>query len=103
MPNILSSSVIALAPAQISVGVASTTVSAYNNQRVGLVAVNISAGTIYITAGNSNSAVVGTGIALNANGGVWVMDEYTFTIEQISAIAHSASSALSVQEFVIRS
>jgi hypothetical protein len=31
--------------------------------------------------------------------GTWVMDDYTFTIGEITAIASAAASTLSIQEF----
>ena len=98
MPNIYSGTINASAPTAGSVGVASGALVAANTNRVGLVIVNTSAGTIYL--GINNAAVVGRGISLNANGGTWVMDDYTFSNEAINAIAHTANTQVAVQEFV---
>lgn len=98
MPNFHSGTIQPQAPAQVSVGASSTTLVAANTDRVGLIVVNISSGTIYL--GLNNAAVLGAGIALNANGGVWVMDEYSYTNDVINAIAHSANTAVSIQQFV---
>lgn len=99
--NFHAGSVSALAPAQAAVAATSTAVVAENSQRVGMVLMNLSSGTIYI--GINNAAVVGSGITLLPNGGVWTMDEYNFIKEPINAIAHSAGSLLAIQEFVVRS
>lgn len=99
--NIHSGSASALAPSQASVGASSTSVVSENLQRVGLVLMNLSAGTIYL--GLNNPAVLGSGITLLPDGGVWTMDEYNFIKEPINAIAHSAGSLLAIQEFVVRS
>lgn len=103
MPNVLTGSILASAPTQTSVGVASAQLVAYNAQRVGLIVTNISTGTVYLGVGVSNAAVVGSGIVLTSNGGSWAMDEYTYTVEQINAIAHVAATSVAVQEFVNRS
>lgn len=102
MPNILTGNILASAPTQVSVGVSSAQLVAFNAQRVGIVVTNISTGTVYLGIGASNAAVVGSGITLMANGGSWSMDEYTYTLEQINAISHAAQSAVAVQEFVNR-
>ena len=99
--NILSGSISASAPQQASVANSSTTIVVENLQRVGLVLMNLSAGTIYL--GINNTAILGSGITLLPDGGVWTMDEYNFVKEQINAIAHSSGSLLSIQEFVVRS
>ena len=89
------------APTQIDVDTASKTVVAENYSRSGLVLTNLSTGTIYL--GFNNPAAIGSGIALNASGGVWSMDNYTCSKEPITAIAHADNSLLAIQEFVIRS
>lgn len=101
MPNIYSGSVSAARPSSTLVGTSSTSLvgaSTDATTRVGLVVVNSSDSTIYLGLGGG-SAVLRAGIALNPNGGVWVMDEYTYTKEAITAIAHTAGSIVSTQEF----
>lgn len=90
------------APAQIDVDTASKTVVNENYNRYGIVLTNLSTGTIYLAFG-TNSAVVGSGIALLPNGGNWSMDEFTFTKEAIQAIAHANNSLLAAQEFEVKS
>jgi hypothetical protein len=53
-----------------------------------------------ISLGIGAPAVLNSGITLNANGGAWSMDEYSFAIVAVNAIASGASSNLAVQEFV---
>jgi len=86
------------APASASVGIASGTAVAANASRKGLTLVNTSNKTISIAFG-ANAAVLGSGISLLANGGTFVMDEYTFTTQAVNAIAGGAASNLSIQEF----
>jgi hypothetical protein len=43
--------------------------------------------------------VLNSGITLSANGGSFVMDEYTFATGAINAIAGGAASNLAIQEF----
>lgn len=100
MPNIYAGSNSGSAPTQIDVDTASKEVVAENYSRTGLVLTNLSTGTMYI--GINSPAVLGSGIALNPGGGVWVMDEYTYTKESIRAIAHADNSLLAIQEFVSR-
>lgn len=84
------------APTTVSVGVASGVVLAANASRKGLVLFNNSTATI--SFGLGATAVLGSGITLYP-GGVWYMDEFTFTTGAINGIASAAASALSVQEF----
>lgn len=89
----------ALAPASpvtFSVGVASSTAVAFNANRKGLTLINLSSGRM--SFGLGVAAVAASGITL-LPGGVWVMDEYTFTTASINAISTVASSVLSIQEF----
>ncbi len=101
MPNILSGTITGLAPTSIDVDSTSKTVVAQNYSRVGLVLMNLASGTVYIAFG-TNSAVVGSGITLLPSGGSWSMDEYSYTKDDINAIAHSDNSQLAIQEFVNR-
>jgi len=98
MPNIFAGQVNASAPTNVLVGTSSGTAVAANNDRVGLVIVNISDSTIYIGLGG-NAAVLKSGIALTT-GGDWSMDDYTFNNEVVTAIAHTANSVISFQEFI---
>ena len=86
------------APTAATVGVASASALAANPNRTGLVLVNTSSNVISIAFGNA--AILNSGITLNANGGVFVMDEFTFSTQQVFAIAAGASSNLAIQEFV---
>jgi hypothetical protein len=99
VPNYHTGTINASAPTQVAVGIASGTVVAQNLDRQGLVLTNLSSGTIYLGLAG-NTAVLGSGIVLSANGGVWTMDEYNYNNEAITAIAHAAGSALAVQEFI---
>ncbi len=83
-------------PAAVSVGVATTVVLAANTARRGLVLVNDSAATIYISL--NGDAVIGSGIRLNANGGAYEMTLDNLSTQAINAIATAAASNLAVQE-----
>lgn len=85
------------APSAASVGVVSAAVVAANAARKGLVLTNTSLGTISLGL-DGNAAVLNSGITLNARGGTWVMDEYTYTVGAITAIAAIAASNLAIQE-----
>jgi hypothetical protein len=88
----------ASAPTAVSVGVASGVVIAANANRKGLVLVNTSTASISLNC-VGGAAVLYSGITLNAGGGVWVMDEYTFTTAEIRGIASAAASNLAIQEY----
>lgn len=83
-------------PTSATVGTSSASVLAANTNRRGLVLTNLSVNNI--SFGLGVAAVLGSGITIVPNG-VWVMDEYTFSTQQIFAIAGGASSALAIQEF----
>jgi hypothetical protein len=83
------------APAQVSVGVTTTSVLGANAARTGLVLTNLSNGVISIGLGAS--AVLNSGITLTPNG-VWVMDAFTFVTTSINAIAQFGASILAVEE-----
>lgn len=87
----------AAAPTAATVGTSSATAVAANASRKGLVLVNTSANTISL--GFGATAVLNSGITLIASGGTFVMDERTFTVGTVTAIASAVSSNLSVQEF----
>ena len=85
------------APAQATVGASSGLLLASNSSRTGLFVFNGSANTVSFAFG-SNAAVLNSGITLYP-GGVWYMDEYTFTTAAVNAIAGAAGSLVSIQEF----
>jgi hypothetical protein len=85
------------APTAVSVGITSVSAVASNANRKGLILTNTSANTISLAI--ATAAVLSSGITLNVNGGVWVMDEYSFTTAEIRAIASGAASNLAIQEF----
>lgn len=97
MPNLLTGTINPQPPATASVGVASSTLVAANTDRVGLVVINAQAGTISLGL-KGNPAVLNSGITL-LPGGVWVMDDYTYTNEAITGIAY-ATGSVAVQEFI---
>ena len=86
------------APVAVSVGVATGVALAANTARKGAAFINTSSNYISFATG-ANAAILYSGITLNPNGGVWVMDQYTFTTGAINAIASGAASNLSVLEF----
>lgn len=84
------------APMNVTAGVASAVAVAFNANRKGMVVTNLSINKISIGLGVA--AVVNSGIVLYP-GGVWVMDDYTFTLDSVSVIASAASSLVAIQEF----
>lgn len=86
----------ASSPAAVSIGVASGTAVAANPNRKGLVLTNTSTHTI--SFGIGVAAVLNSGITLTP-GGIWIMDEFNFTVAAINGIASAASSNLAIQEF----
>lgn len=98
MPNFHVGTINAQAPTTVSVGTSSTSILADTPARVGVTIMNISSSTVYI--GIANAPTLYAGITLMPNGGVWNMDEYMFTNQAISGIAHSVGSIVSVQEFI---
>ena len=99
MPNILSGPISASAPTNVLVGVASGAAVAANNNRVGLVLVNISNSTVYLGLQGA-VAVLNSGIVLTPNGGSFSMDEYSYNTDAVTAIAHVAGSTLTIQELI---
>ena len=86
------------APTSVDVDTASKVVVAESYFRIGLILTNLSTGTMYLAFGNTST--LQAGIPLLANGGVFSMDNYTFSKEAVTAIAHSDNSLLAIQEFV---
>lgn len=86
----------ASSPTAATVGVTSASAVAANAARKGLVLVNTSANNISLGIGVA--AVLNSGITLTPNG-AWTMDDYSFTLGAINAIAAGATSNLAIQEF----
>jgi hypothetical protein len=84
------------APTAASVGVASAQAVAANASRKGLVLVNTSNATISL--GFGSAAVLNSGVTLRPDG-VFEMDEYTFDLGAVNAIASAAASNLAIQEY----
>jgi hypothetical protein len=84
-------------PTVNTVGVASAQAVAANANRKGLVLTNVSGNVISLGLGVA--AVLNSGISLMPNGGVFVMDPFTFSTAVVNAIAAAASSTLGIQEF----
>lgn len=87
----------AKAAASATVGTASTSILASNTNRMGCVITNTGIRDVFIGIGAS--AVLNQGIFLSSNGGVWVMDDYTFTTQAINGIVLASTTNVSIQEF----
>lgn len=83
-------------PTTATVGVTSSQIVAFNSSRRGLIVINVSIHTISIGIGVVG--VLNSGITLYP-GGVWNMDDYSYTTGSINAIASAAGSVVSIQEF----
>ena len=97
MPNVNSGIVNGKTPTNASVGTTPAVVVSANPRRKGLVISNISTGSVWIGVGNTST--LNAGIFLKADSGTWSMDDYMFTTDAISAVAHAAASIISIQEF----
>lgn len=84
-------------PANATVGITSASAISANSSRKGLIVINTSINTISLNV-VGGAAVLNSGITLYP-GGVWNMDQFSFTTAAIFAIASAASSNLSIQEF----
>jgi hypothetical protein len=83
-------------PTSVSVGVASASAVAANATRKGLVLINLSSARI--SFGFGSTAVLDSGITLYP-GDSYSMDEYSFDLGVVNAIASAAASSLAVQEY----
>lgn len=83
-------------PTAVSVGVTSAQAVASSATRKGLVLVNTS--TARISLGFGATAVLDSGITLYPQGS-FCMDEYSFDLGAVNAIASAAASNLAIQEF----
>lgn len=99
MPDFQIGTINASPPSNVLIGATSTQAIAENLNRQGLILTNISGSTIYLAL-MGFTATLHAGIALNPNGGTWVMDEFNYNNSAINAIAHSAGNILSIQEFI---
>lgn len=86
------------APGSATIGATDAQIVPANASRRGLIICNNSANRVHLGLGNT--AVSGKGIYLAANSGVWVMDAYTFTLQEIRGIASGAGSLISFQELI---
>lgn len=84
------------APSAAAVGVASAEVVAANASRKGLSLVNTS--TARISLGFGAAAVLDSGVTLYP-GGVFDMDQFSFTVGAVNGIASAALSNLAIQEY----
>lgn len=84
------------APGSASVGITSASAVAANSNRKGLIIINLSINTVSLNI-VGGAAVLNSGITLYP-GGVWYMDEFSFTTSAIFAIASVAASAIAIQE-----
>jgi len=81
----------------VTVDTTSTKIIDRNKKRKGLVLTNTGANPIFI--GINEAAVANQGIYLLNGGGVWEMDNVTYTNKTIYGIAIGGASNVSIQEF----
>ena len=81
----------------VTIDTVSTKIININKKRHSLVLTNTGANPIFI--GINEPAVANQGIYLLGNGGVWVMDSYTYTNRYMYGIAIGGASNISIQEF----
>lgn len=86
-----------LTPTSATVGVTSAQALALNTSRKGLTVVNTSSNTVSIAFGSP--AVLNSGNTLTPFA-AFNMDEYSFSIGAMNAIASAGSSNLSIQEYI---
>ena len=84
-------------PTSVTVTGTSGTLIASNSNRKGLIIINLSSDFISLAFGTT--AVINNGITLTPFG-VFFMDEYSYTTQQINAISSGTSSNVSIQEFI---
>ena len=98
MPDFHVGTINAQVPSAAGVGTVSEVIVAENVDRVGLMITNISDGTIYLGIGNT--ATLKAGIVITPGGGAWSMDEYSYSNQAITAIAHSSTLIIAFQQFI---
>ena len=100
MPNIYVGTLTGDVPSMAGVGTASEIIVPENVTRVGLMVTNISDQTIYL--GFGQTATLKAGVVITPGGGAWSMDEYSYTKEAVTAIAHEGTLVIAFQEFINR-
>ncbi len=100
MPHVEVGTISGNEPGRAGVGTSSEIIVPENTQRVGLIVTNISDQTMYLGVGQT--ATLSAGIVLNAGGGAFSFDDYTYSKDAITAIAHSGTLIVAFQEFVNR-
>lgn len=85
------------APTTVSVGVASAQAVAAAATRKGLILRNLS--TARISLGFGSAAVLDSGVTLYPRD-AWQMDEYSFDLGAVNAIASAGTSNLAIQEYL---
>lgn len=83
-------------PSSATVGLSSAQILPFNSARAGLIIVNLSPNNVYLGLGTG--AVANSGLTLLPNFG-WKMDDFTFCVDAIFAVADQADSVISIQEF----
>lgn len=83
-------------PTAVSIGTSSSVAVTANSNRKGLILVNTSSNNISLAFGTA--AVLNSGITLTPNGS-FNMDSFSYTTQEVRAIASAASSNLAIQEF----
>ena len=101
MPNIYTATNTASGPLNVAVGTSSGALLAESSTttiRAGLIITNLSSGTVYL-AFDGQTALLNAGVALTANGGVFNMDDFTFSKGTVNAIGGATGMSIAVQEF----
>ena len=101
MPNIFVATNTGSGPLNVAVGTSSGALIAESNTttiRAGLIIINLASGTVYL-AFDGNTALLNAGVALTANGGVFSMDDFTFSKGAVNAIGNATGMSVAVQEF----
>ena len=98
MPNFEVGTINAEEPSHAGVGTTSEIIVPETIQRVGLTITNLSAGTIYL--GINSTSTLSAGLVLSGGGAAWSMDEYTFSNQAITAIAHTSTLLVAIQQFI---
>ena len=87
-------------PEVVEIGDTVAQILPFRYSRAGLTLTNVSENFITIRLDGTANIDMYSGITLTPGGGVWTMDEYTFTNEKIYARATGAGSTLCIQEFI---
>lgn len=87
----------ALPSSSATVDTTSTKIINYNKKRRGLVLTNTGANPVFIGIGEA--AVANQGLYILGSGGIWEMDNFTFTNRQLFGIAIGGATNIAIQEF----